>query len=307
MAAGLVDSTVASTVASTPASTAVSTTVSTTPRWFDSLDDGLKNYINARGLAEKDPATAFAETAKAHQEAQAYIGVPADRLVRLPAAGAPPEEWDAVYEKLGYSKNADDYKLEGLKFPDGKDVPPALVDHIRSQALALKLSPAGAKQLADQTVAFTANQNTTQTSEQQIEAATAAERLRQSWGPNYQANITIADRAYTAIMAAAGFDQATMSASIQKLREVQGTEGVMQMLLAVGQRISEDSFTSGFRTPADPNALIASVDQAKARKAELLADADWAKRFAAGGSAEVREMAALDMRIVGVNDRGEPL
>jgi hypothetical protein len=106
-------------------STAVSTAVSAAPepKWFDSFDDATKSYINSRGLTDKDANTAFLETAKAHQEAQAYIGVPKEQLLKLPKSDAPPEEWDAVYTKLGYSTNADDYKLDGLKLADGTDVP----------------------------------------------------------------------------------------------------------------------------------------------------------------------------------------
>ena len=307
MAAGLVESTSVSTAASTSTSTAISSATSSAGRWFDNLPEEDKAYIQTRGLADQDVVAAFTATAKAHREAQSYMGVPNERLLKLPAPDAKPEEWDAVYQRLGYSTNPDDYKLEGLKFPDGRDVPATLTDHVRAQAQALHLSPAAAKTLAEQTIAFTAGQQAAQTSEQQIAAATAAERLRQNWGPNYQANMTIAEQAYAAIMAASGFDQATMTATMQKLREVQGTENIMQMLFSVGQRLGEANFVGGGGAPHDPAALIASVEQAKARKAELLADKDWGKRYMAGGSKEIQEMAALDMRIVGIDARGEAL
>lgn len=45
-------------------------------KWFDNFDAETQGYINSRGLADKDPAAAFLEAAKAHREAQAYIGVP---------------------------------------------------------------------------------------------------------------------------------------------------------------------------------------------------------------------------------------
>ena len=294
MAAGLVEpstSTAVSAVISAPA----------TAKWFDSFDDTLKNYITTRGLAEKDPATAFAETAKAHQEAQAFIGTPTENLLRLPKADAPPEEWDAVYERLGYSKDAAAYKFEGVEAPD------AVKAFALAQAQAFHLSPAAATKLAAETAAYLNKSQTEQTSEQAVANARAAEQLRQSWGPNYQANMTIADRAFLAIQAAAGVDGPTMQANMTKLKEVVGTEGVMQMLLAVGQRISEDTFTAGANLPADPAALIASREQAVARKEQLMGDEEWRKRFMGGGVAEVREMAQLDMRIAGVNDRGEPL
>ena len=276
-------------------------------KWFDAFDEPTKAYIGARGLADKDPAAAFLEAAKAHQEAQAYIGVPKEQLLRLPKADAPPEEWDAVYERLGYSTKADDYKLEGLKFADGSDVEDSFRDFVRLQAKANHLSPAATAKLAQETIAFLESQETAQTSEQAIAAARAAEQLRNSWGPNYQANMVIADRAYAALMAAAGFTQEQMTASMQSLKDANGTEGTMQLLLALGQRISEDTFVSGGRVPGNANAMIATREQASARKAELMGDAEYAKRLLAGGVAETREMQQLDMRIAGYDERGEPL
>ena len=136
---------------STIVSTAVSTAVSAAPeaKWFDGFDAETQNYISSRGLVDKDPAAAFLEAAKAHREAQAYIGVPKEQLLKLPKADAPPEEWDAVYERLGYSKNADDYKLEGLKRADGTDVDDSFKDFVREQAKELKLSPAAATRFAE--------------------------------------------------------------------------------------------------------------------------------------------------------------
>jgi hypothetical protein len=45
------------------------------------------------------------------------------------------------------------------------------------------------------------------TADETAAATKALEQLRQSWGPNYEANKVIADNAYAAMMAAAGFDQ----------------------------------------------------------------------------------------------------
>jgi len=128
------------------------TVTATADKWYSALDADTQGYITSRGLADKDPVQAFLDTAKAHKEAQAYIGVPKEQLLKLPKSDAPPEEWDSVYERLGYSKNADDYKLEGLKHADGTDVDDAMKDFIRAQASDLKLSPSAAQKLAENTI-----------------------------------------------------------------------------------------------------------------------------------------------------------
>ena len=276
-------------MADSEVSTAVSTAVSAAPeaKWFDSFGDEDKNYITTRGLADKDPSAAFLEAAKAHREAQAYIGVPKEQLLKLPKADAPPDEWDSVYEKLGYSKNADDYKLEGLKFEDGTEAEDGFKDFVREQAKLLKLSPDATAKLAENTMKFLEGAEKATTAETTAEATKALEQLRQSWGPNYEANKVIADNAYTAMMKAAGFSQEQMTAAIQKLGETTGRAEAMQMLLAVGQQLGEDKFING----GGPGGNLGprTAEGAKARLEELKKDSTWTERFLKGGSAEVKE------------------
>lgn len=256
-------------------------------KWYSGLDPDVQNYVTQRGLADKDPVAAFLETAKAHQEAQSYIGVPKEQLLKMPKEGAAPEEWDAFYERLGYSRNADDYKLEGLKFEDGTEAEDGFKDFVRAQAQELKLSPAATAKLAENTMKFLEGAEKATTAEETAAATKALEQLRQSWGPNYEANKVIADRGYEAMMKAAGFDQPKMTAAIQKLGEVTGKAEVMQMLLAVGQKLGEDTFVGG----GQPGGGLGprNAEQAKARIEELKKDTIWTERYLAGGTAEKKE------------------
>jgi hypothetical protein len=267
-------------------------------KWFAGFDAETQNYITQRGLADKDPSAAFLEAAKAHREAQAYIGVPKEQLLKLPAADAKPEEWDAVYEKLGYSKNADDYKLDALKNADGTEVDAATKDFIRAQAVDLKLSPAAAAKFGEAYIKQASSGAAAQSATQLAEATRAMEALRQSWGPNYEANKVIADNAYAAIMAAANFDQAKMSAAIQKLGETAGRAETMQMLLAVGLKLGEDKFVSG----GGPSGGVRyTKETATARISELKADSAFVTRYLGGGIAENKEMADLHLLAYGDN------
>lgn len=271
-------------------STAVSTAVSAAPeaKWFDGFDDETKNYVNTRGLADKDPSTAFLDAAKAHREAQAYIGVPKEQLLKLPKEDATPEEWDAVHERLGWSKNADDYKLDGLKYADGTDVPDGFKDFVRARASELHLSPTATTKFAEELIKHNESGTAAKTADETAASTKAMEQLRQSWGANFEANKVIADNAYVAIAAAAGFDQPTITKAIQQLGAAAGKAEVMQMLLAVGQKIGEDKFIGG----GGPGGNLGprNAEQAVARITELKADETWVKRYLAGGTAENKEM-----------------
>jgi hypothetical protein len=266
-------------------------------KWYSGLDADAQSYITSRGLADKDPVAAFLETAKAHKEAQAYIGVPKEQLLKLPKADAPPEEWDAVYERLGYSKNADDYKLEGLKHADGTDVDDATKDFIRSQATELKLSPQAAQKLAENTIKRLDDTKSASTADEAAAATKALEQLKQSWGPNYEAYKVIADRGYEALMKEAGLDQAKMTAAIQKLGEATGKAETMQLLLAVGKKLGEDNFVGGGGPSGN---TYYTKETALARLSELKADSSYTARYLAGGMAEKKEMENLHAIAYGV-------
>jgi hypothetical protein len=266
-------------------------------KWYSALDADAQSYITSRGLADKDPVAAFLETAKAHKEAQAYIGVPKEQLLKLPKADAPPEEWDAVYERLGYSKNADDYKLEGLKHADGTDVDDATKDFIRSQATELKLSPAAAQKLAENTIKRLDDTKSASSADEAAAATKALEQLKQSWGPNYEAYKVIADRGYEALMKEAGLDQAKMTAAIQKLGEATGKAETMQLLLAVGKKLGEDNFVGGGGPSGN---TYYTKETALARLSELKADSSYTARYLAGGTAEKKEMENLHAIAYGV-------
>jgi hypothetical protein len=212
-------------------------------------------------------------------------------------ADAAPEEWDAFYVKLGYSTNADDYKLEGLKRADGTDADDGFKDFVRAQAADLKLSPSAAGKFAEAALKHLESGAAAETAAQTADATRALEQLRQSWGPNYEANKVIADNAYAAIMAAAGFDQTKMTAAIQKLGETAGRAETMQMLLAVGQKLGEDRFVGG----GGPGGGLGprNAEQAAAQLAELKQDSTWTKRFLEGGTAEVKQFNDLSVLAYG--------
>lgn len=275
-------------------STAVSSAVSTTaePKWHDSFDAEAKNYINERGLADKDPTSAFLEAMKAHRQAEAFIGAPKDQILRMPKQDAPPEEWDKFFERAtGYSTKADDYKLEGLKFADGTEAQDSFKDFIRQRATELHLSPQATEKLAQETMKYLEANETAQKTEDNAAAVKAMEQLKNSWGPNYEANKVIADRGYEAIMKAAGFTQEQMTKAVQGLGELNGKAETMQMLLAVGQRLGEDKFVGG----GGPSGQLGprTAEEARAKIEELKKDSEFAKRWLAGGSAEIKQMQDL--------------
>ncbi len=86
------------------------------------------------------------------------------------------------------------------------------------------------EQATEATLKYQDGSTAASTAEATAAATKAMEQLRQSWGPNFEANKVIADNAYAAMMQAAGFTQEQMTAAVQKLGEVTGAASTMTVM-----------------------------------------------------------------------------
>jgi hypothetical protein len=125
------------------------------------------------------------------------------------------------------------------------------------------------------------------------DAADAASKLAESqaalhknWGPNFEVYRIIAQQAAKALGVAPD--------AVSALEHVVGYEKVMDMFRAIGSKIGEDKFFTG--NSGSPNVM--TREMAVARRAELLADKDWSKRYSDGGKRELNELMALQKIIV---------
>lgn len=84
---------------------------STAQDWRASLPDDLKGDPSIKDIKSVE------DLVKSHKNAQSFVG--ADKMV-VPKADAKPEEWEAVYNRLGRPASADKYVLENkVELPKG--------------------------------------------------------------------------------------------------------------------------------------------------------------------------------------------
>jgi hypothetical protein len=265
-------------LAAPPAVPAAAPAPTDSAAWHAGLDAETRGYAENRGLLAKDPVTAFAEAARAHREAQAHIGAPAEQLLRLPKADAPAEEWKPVWQRLGAPADPSGYDLTGVKFADGTELDATAVDFFRKTAADLHLPAAQAPRLAGEFVKFLEANEAAEAAEQTAKLATQKGALKANWGQNFNANMVIAQQAFAALTPSAE--------AMAALEGVVGYDQVLEMFRKIGAQMGEARFvTNGMPTPG-----IMTVDAAKDRITELKSDSEWVKRFLAGGAAEKREM-----------------
>lgn len=84
--------------------------------WADTLDADTKTWVGGMGLDKLPEREALAKVLPMYRGAEQKLGVPADQVLRLPGKDAKPEDYMAIYRKLGAPEKAEDY---GLQAPEG--------------------------------------------------------------------------------------------------------------------------------------------------------------------------------------------
>jgi hypothetical protein len=223
------------------------------------------------------------------------LGAPADRLLRLPARQDDEAGWRSVYQKLGAPEKPEDYSFEGIDFGDD-DLTHQFTQAVRETAHELNIPKAMAERLAQRFFKFTADQGAAHDAQTAATLQQETQKLAADWGQpgsdRYRANEFIADQAIKAL----GVPQEALN----KLRDGVGGAEVARLFHKIGLAMGEDRYVAG-QNPAQPGMM--SVEQAKARRTELMGDKEFVTRYNSGGTKERAEMTALNTLIVGAMQR----
>lgn len=268
--------------------------------WHAGADPELVGHIQNLGWHDKTPQEAALAAAKAHREARAFIGVPEERLVRLPVTGDA-ASLAAYRAKIGAVTDPAKLDLTGVTLTGGKAVEPAFADLVRSTSVNLGLTPEQAQGVAKAFVGFTEAAGTADDAVSTAKLAEEKAKLATSWGANADAHLLTAKNAAGKIAAAAGMEPQEIVDAISALEGKVGYANVMRMFHAIGSKTGEDTFVGNGNSAL--NGGILTLEQASAKKAELMADKDWRGRYQAGGmqSKEYQEMHALNVIISGAS------
>lgn len=260
--------------------------------WYSGVagvDETIVGHWTNKGWQNKSAVEVALEATKAWKAAEGFVGVPADQIIRMPKDAADEQGWSNVWTKLGRPADPKGYDFSAIKFSDGTPVDEAFADNMRQWAFKNNLPTGQATALAQEFTRYLDTAEAAENVEKQAKIAEQKSALDRDWGPNKAANMFVASRAAAAL----GVDPATVAA----LENVVGYDKVMNMFLAIGQKIGEDRFVNSTSslTPG-----VMTREQAIARVADLKKDEVWVKSYLNGDAAKVREMTALSTIIAGV-------
>lgn len=255
--------------------------------WTTGLDADLLGHAQNRGWHDKTPAEAAREAVKAHRAAELMIGVPADRIVKLPAAPTDEQGWKDVWTKLGKPVDGK-YDLTSVKVGD-QPLPAADAAWLSERANELNLSQDGALRLAQAHVKRLGDAATATAAETTAKLAEDKAALATSWGANADGNLHVAKLTAQKL--------GVTPEAVAALEKAIGYPAVMQMFLAIGQKTGEATFIANGQ---NFNGGVLTKEQASARMTELKADTGWAKRYMEGDVVANRELQALLAIVHGV-------
>lgn len=271
-------------LAAPPAATTAPTTppaAPTTPpaappgeaRWFDGLPEPLRITVQAKGWGSIE------DVVKSYQHLESFKGVPPDKLLKVPNP-EDAEGWAKLHERLR-PKAPEEY---GLKAEEGGD--PEFAGQAAEAFHKAGLTVAQAKSLTDWF-------NTAAGKSTEAEARAKAEKIanedkeiKTEWADKWDANVMTARKA----VAAMGFSPDQLN----ELQESMGLSGVMRLFHTIGSRLGEHQLVEAGKM-VSPN----SVEAAKVKLAQNLADPAWKTAYMGGSEAHKTEMQRLQKIIAG--------
>jgi hypothetical protein len=230
---------------------------------------------------------AFMASARGHMEAEKFLGVPPDRLLRLPADVNDEAAWKAVYQRFGAPVDPKGYDFSQVKFSDGTDLDQGFAEFMRTKAFELHLPTTSAAALSQAFVGFMeqADQREAEMATQKLTEEKA--QLQKDWGNNYE---------YNRQTAVAGAQKLKVTAEdVAALEKVVGYSRVMEMFRKVGAGSTEDALISG----KQGGEFMTTAQTAQARLNELTSNPQWAAKFSQGDAEARREFDQLTRIISG--------
>lgn len=218
---------------------------------------------------------------KAYNEAQAFLGVPSDQLLRMPKPGDEAST-RALWSRLGVPTDAAGYDFADVKTAAGEAPDPALVDGLRAAFLGANVPKDAASAILRSVQKILDGVADARKADTTAKIETDRAELKRSWGANEDANRFVAKQAAGALK--------VTEAELDALANVVGGSRVMEMFRQIGVRMGEDKFIQNGNVG---NPALMTREAATAKRQELMRDTAWSKRYLEGDTAAVREMTAV--------------
>ncbi len=264
-------------ISSAPAPGTVPAAPAAPATWYEGFDPDMRGWMENKGLTKMDASKALEVALNGHRNLEKHMGVPADKLLRLPDFDkADKGELDQFYNKLG--RPAD---ISGYEIPVPQGISTDFADAAKVKFHELGFTALQAKELVAWNNEYLAG---AQAKQQEAYAQTIAqenEALKKEWGAAYEQELGMAKNAAKAL--------GIPAEQIDKLEGSLGFANLMKMMANIGRRIGEDKYIDG---GAASSGAMTPVG-AQARIKQLQGDKEWTAKYLSGNVQARAEMERL--------------
>lgn len=269
-------------------------------RWDAGIDQTIRDFWAAKKYDVSDPTKLVDVVTRNYQNAEKFLGAPADELLRIPKPNAETAEITNFWNRIGVPKEAKDYDFSAIKMADGSDVDPAFVDTMRASLHANRVPKDFAGNVVKDVIKYLEQNDKTEAETVTAEAQRQNQELDKNWGNRKAYNMTVAKDALDRVGQAAGLTQEQINQGWDALSKVGGIGAsyALEMLRIIGSRMGEAPFVNSTNPPGDRNAV--SKEDAKAQLDELKRDQAFMNRYLSGDVDANRRMRNLHQIMTGV-------
>ena len=248
-------------------------------QWTDGFSEDMVGLVQNKGWASPS------DVVNSYQNAEKLIGVPEERVLKIPEKPDDVEAWDKVYARLGRPEDSKDYKLE---IPEGGLNDP-MAEWARTSFHKAGLTDQQANLLSKDWNEHMQGVVSTNQEEMAAQAEKENNALRKEWGAAYDSNIKEAQKAAR---------EFNMDAdSIDKLENALGYAEVMKLMHTIGAKLGEDSFETG---DTSANAFgVMTPAQANHALGDLMLDKDFMEAWMDSQHPGHKEAVARKSRLTG--------
>ena len=246
-----------------PATTPESTSEPATPSWTDGLSEDQSGFLSNKGFTDAGALLT------SYQHLVRHLRAPAERQLTLPSADAAPDEWNAIWHKLGAPETAEGYEFASAGLPEG--VEDVMTPWFREQAFKHHIPAEAAKALqADymrmQTEAISARNTELNERDQQ-----GMVELQKKWGAAYEEKRLQARR----------FIETVLTEEEENFfQDNLGESWLTEFGSRLGTGLGEPAFAAGGRARGGEGKM--SPGEARAALKELRTDEDFMVKWRAG-------------------------
>jgi len=265
-------------------STAATSTPSTgnesgAPDWAQGLPPERRQAIIAKGFKDVGALT------DAYFNLEKFIGVPADRLLKMPGEKATDAEIAEYRTRLGVPAKPEEY---GFQVPEGSDpaFAKAAAEWFHQEGVPVK----AATKLVERFNEFASGQAKAAAEAKKAAYEKDIKSLQDEWGPGvFEHHVAEAQAATRRLGEAAGLKPEHLNA----LEEAAGSANLVKFMYTLATRFGEAPFYAPSSGSSGGAAPMYSPAEAQARLVELKNSPSFAKRVSEGDRDTLKELTAL--------------